>query len=35
MEASITTPVAGKVLRIAVSGVEQVQGGDLLVVIEA
>jgi pyruvate carboxylase len=35
MEASITTAVAGKVSRMAVSGVEQVQGGDLLVVIEA
>ncbi|MDQ6753894.1 MAG: pyruvate carboxylase [Actinomycetota bacterium] len=35
MEASITTAVAGKVSRVAVSAVEQVQGGDLLVVIEA
>jgi pyruvate carboxylase len=35
MEASITTPVAGTVSRLAVAAVEQVQGGDLLVVIEA
>ncbi|WP_186760737.1 pyruvate carboxylase [Arthrobacter alpinus] len=35
MEASITTPVAGTVSRLAVSGVAQVQGGDLLVVMEA
>jgi pyruvate carboxylase len=35
MEASITTPVAGTVSRLAVGGVAQVQGGDLLVVIEA
>ncbi|MBW4095178.1 MAG: pyruvate carboxylase [Acidobacteria bacterium] len=35
MEASITTPVAGKVARLAVSDVKAVQGGDLLVVIEA
>jgi pyruvate carboxylase len=34
MEASITTPVAGKVGRLAISSVEQVQGGDLLLVIE-
>ncbi len=33
MEASITTPVAGTVGRLAVTGVAQVQGGDLLVVI--
>ena len=33
MEASITTPVGGTVTRLAVSGVAQVQGGDLLVVI--
>ncbi|MDJ0313270.1 pyruvate carboxylase [Arthrobacter sp. H35-D1] len=33
MEASITTPVGGTVSRLAVSGVAQVQGGDLLVVI--
>jgi pyruvate carboxylase len=34
MEASITTPAAGKVARLAISSVEQVQGGDLLLVIE-
>ncbi len=34
MEASITTPVAGKVGRLAISSVEQVQGGDLLLVVE-
>ncbi|TVU59101.1 pyruvate carboxylase [Paenarthrobacter nitroguajacolicus] len=33
MEASITTPVAGTVSRLAISSVEQVQGGDLLLVI--
>ncbi|WP_077489550.1 pyruvate carboxylase [Sinomonas mesophila] len=35
MEASITSPVAGKVARVVVSGVEQVQGGDLLLVVGA
>ncbi|WP_312178639.1 pyruvate carboxylase [Arthrobacter sp.] len=34
MEASITAPVAGTVKRLAVGGVQQVDGGDLLVVIE-
>ncbi|MBO0894969.1 pyruvate carboxylase [Arthrobacter sunyaminii] len=34
MEASITAPVAGTVARLEISAVEQVQGGDLLVVIE-
>jgi pyruvate carboxylase len=34
MEASITTPVGGKVTRLAISSVEQVQGGDLLIVVE-
>jgi pyruvate carboxylase len=34
MEASITTPVAGTVARLAVAGIEQVQGGDLLLVVE-
>ncbi|MDP5226227.1 MULTISPECIES: pyruvate carboxylase [Arthrobacter] len=33
MEASITTPVGGTVQRAAISDVEQVQGGDLLLVI--
>ncbi len=34
MEASITTPAAGKVSRLAISAVEQVEGGDLLLVVE-
>ena len=34
MEASITTPVAGTVSRLAVGAIEQVQGGDLLLVVE-
>jgi pyruvate carboxylase len=34
MEASITTPVAGTVARLAVGAIEQVQGGDLLLVVE-
>jgi pyruvate carboxylase len=34
MEASITTPVAGTVTRIALSGTAQVDGGDLIVVID-
>ena len=33
MEASITTPVAGVVTRIALSGTQQVDGGDLILVI--
>ena len=33
MEASITAPVAGMVQRLAVGGVQQVEGGDLLLVI--
>ncbi|MBG0740515.1 pyruvate carboxylase [Paeniglutamicibacter antarcticus] len=33
MEASITSAVAGTVSRVAVSAIEQVQGGDLLVVV--
>ena len=35
MEASITTPVGGKVTRVAVNGTEPLQGGDLVVVIDA
>ncbi|MEE1622719.1 pyruvate carboxylase [Zafaria sp. Z1313] len=35
MEAAITSAVAGKVTRIAIDGTLQVQGGDLLVEIEA
>ncbi|NMR30102.1 pyruvate carboxylase [Crystallibacter degradans] len=34
MEAGITSPVGGTVKRLAISSVEQVQGGDLLLVIE-
>ncbi|GAB3248550.1 pyruvate carboxylase [Arthrobacter pigmenti] len=34
MEASITTPVGGTVERLAISQVEQVQGGDLLVAVK-
>jgi pyruvate carboxylase len=34
MEANITSPVAGTVKRIAAEGAQQVQGGDLLVVID-
>ncbi|HET7303040.1 MAG TPA: pyruvate carboxylase [Segeticoccus sp.] len=33
MEAAITTPVGGTVERVAVSGQQQVEGGDLLVVV--
>lgn len=33
MEASITSPVAGTVARAAIGAVEQVQGGDLLLII--
>ncbi|WP_372699360.1 pyruvate carboxylase [Arthrobacter sp. JSM 101049] len=35
MEAAITSPAGGKVTRIAINGTAQVQGGDLLVVLEA
>ncbi|WP_199439143.1 pyruvate carboxylase [Umezawaea beigongshangensis] len=34
MEAAITAPVAGVVARLAIGGVQQVEGGDLLVVLE-
>jgi pyruvate carboxylase len=34
MEANITSPVAGTVKRITAEGAQQVQGGDLLVVID-
>jgi pyruvate carboxylase len=34
MEAGITAPRAGKVARVAISSVQQVEGGDLLVVLE-
>jgi len=33
MEAAITAPVAGTVKRLAIGGVQQVEGGDLLVVL--
>jgi pyruvate carboxylase len=33
MEAAITTPVAGTVQRVAISAQQQVEGGDLLVVV--
>ena len=33
MEASITTPVGGTVERLAIGSQQQVEGGDLLVVI--
>ena len=34
MEAGITAPRAGKVARVAIGAVQQVEGGDLLVVLE-
>ena len=34
MEASITTPVAGTVRRLALNGITQVEGGDLVLVVE-
>lgn len=34
MEAAITSPTGGKVQRIAISGTQQVQGGDLILVVE-
>jgi pyruvate carboxylase len=33
MEASITAPVDGKVERLAVTGTQQVEGGDLVLVL--
>ncbi|NYI60659.1 pyruvate carboxylase [Cellulomonas soli] len=33
MEAAITTPVAGKVQRVAIGAVQQLEGGDLVMVI--
>jgi pyruvate carboxylase len=33
MEAAITAPIAGTVERLAIGPVQQVEGGDLLVVI--
>jgi pyruvate carboxylase len=34
MEAAITTPIAGTVRRLAIGNVQQVEGGDLVLVIE-
>jgi pyruvate carboxylase len=34
MEASITTPNAGTVARLAITGSRQAEGGDLLLVLE-
>jgi pyruvate carboxylase len=34
MEAAITTPVAGRVTRLAIPATQQVEAGDLLVVID-
>ncbi|HEX6150223.1 biotin/lipoyl-containing protein, partial [Nocardioides sp.] len=33
MEAAITAPKAGKVARLAITGTQQVDGGDLILVI--
>ena len=33
MEAAITAPVAGTVKRVAISGTQSVEGGDLVVVL--
>ena len=33
MEASITTPVAGTVRRVAIGAVQQLEGGDLVMVV--
>ena len=35
MEASITSPVSGTVLRAAINSVQQVEGGDLVLVVKA
>ena len=35
MEASITAPVAGPISRIAIDSVSQLEGGDLVAVIDA
>jgi pyruvate carboxylase len=34
MEASITAPSAGRVARLAIAATRQVEGGDLLLVLE-
>ena len=33
MEAAITAPAAGKVERLAITGTQQVDGGDLILVV--
>ncbi len=33
MEAAITAPRGGQITRLAIGGVQQVEGGDLLVVV--
>ena len=35
MEAAITAPVGGKVQRLAIGSIQQVEGGDLVLVIES
>ena len=35
MEASITAPVGGTIAEVALAGVTQVTGGDLLLVVDA
>ena len=34
MEAAVTAPMAGTVVRLAISGPQHAEGGDLLVVLE-
>jgi pyruvate carboxylase len=34
MEASVTTPIGGQVVRVATAAVQQVEGGDLLLVVQ-
>jgi pyruvate carboxylase len=34
MEAAITAPVDGRVSRLAIGGTQQVDGGDLILVLE-
>ena len=34
MEAAVTAPMAGTVVRVAISGDQQAEGGDLLLVLE-
>jgi pyruvate carboxylase len=35
MEAAITAPLAGTVLRVTLDGPQQVEGGDLVVVLDS